>query len=94
MEKTVLFPHEFIREFLEKQQNEKLTKAVFYGKFNSRGARIVQDGRTLYEQAKCYRAQARELRLKFPQSAKILLQLAKWMESEAQHDQLEAEIVP
>lgn len=88
------FPHEFIREFLEKQQNEKLTKAVFYGKFNSRGARIVQDGRTLYEQAKCYRAQARELRLKFPQSAKILLQLAKWMESEAQHDQLEAEIVP
>lgn len=39
-------------EFLEKQQNEKLTKAVFYGKFNSRGARIVQDGRNLYEQAK------------------------------------------
>mgnify|MGYP000208258234 FL=1 len=88
------FPHEFIREFLEKQQNEKLTKAVVYGKFNSRGARIVQDGRNLYEQAKCYQAQARELELRFPQSAEILRQLAKWLESEAQHDQLEAEIVP
>ena len=88
------FPHEFIREFLEKQQNEKLTKVVVYGKFNSRGARIVQDGRNLYEQAKCYQAQARELELRFPQSAEILRQLAKWLESEAQHDQLEAEIVP
>ena len=92
--KDSAFPHEFIREFLEKQQNEKLTKAVVYGKFNSRGARIVQDGRNLYEQAKCYQAQARELELRFPQSAEILRQLAKWLESEAQHDQLEAEIVP
>ena len=57
-------------------------------------ARIVQDGRDLYQQAKCYRVQARELELRFPQSAEILRQLAKWLESEAQHDQLEAEIVP
>ena len=92
--KDDIFPNEFVREFLEVQQNEALTSAVAYGKINSRGARIVQDGRDLYQQAKCYRVQARELELRFPQSAEILRQLAKWLESEAQHDQLEAEIVP
>lgn len=92
--KDDIFPNEFVREFLEVQQNEALTSAVAYGKINSRSARIVQDGRDLYQQAKCYRVQARELELRFPQSAEILRQLAKWLESEAQHDQLEAEIVP
>ena len=87
------FPHEFVRAFLEAQQNEKLTVDVAYGKINSRGARIVLDGRELYEEAEHYRVQARELEWSFPQSALILRKLAEWLESESRYDRIEAEIV-
>lgn len=89
-----IFPHEFVREFLEEKRDETLIKSVLYGKLNSRGARIVLDGRTSHKQAETYQAQARKLEWDYPQSAEILKQLAQRLESESQRDRLAAEITP
>ncbi len=90
-----------VRQLLEMMEDQYLwgmflagnSADVAYGKINSRGARIVLDGRELYEEAEHYRVQARELEWSFPQSALILRKLAEWLESESRYDRIEAEIV-
>lgn len=88
-----VFPHEFVREFLEGQRDEILTNAIAYEKIYSRGVRVIQDGRDSYEESKRYRAQARELELTFPQSAAVLRKMAECLEAEAWEDKTNSELL-
>ena len=89
-----VFPHEFVRIALEKYSSEDLTRKVAVGWFNSRGARIVQDGLNEKKTELQYRGYARSLELDYPQTAKLLSMIADDYRWEAKEDQMDAELFP
>ena len=84
--KDGIFPHEFVRIALEKYSNEELTQNVAIGWKNSRGARFIADGLNEKNTELQYRNYARKLELDYPQTAKLLLMIARDYEWESKYD--------
>ena len=84
--KDGIFPHEFVRIVLEKYSNDELTRNVAIGWTNSRGARFVADGLNEKSTELQYRDYARRLELEYPQTAKLLLMIARDYEWESKYD--------
>lgn len=89
-----IFPHEFVREALEKYSNIELTRDVAIGWFNSRGARFVTDGLAEKKTADQYHSYARSLELEYPQTSKLLRMIADDYGREAKRDQQYSETFP
>ena len=87
-----IFPHEFAREYLEKQDSQVLDEAVFVGRFNSRGIRTVSDGTDERRNGELLLKQAGSIEVWYPHSARILRELAKDCFREAKRDQVYSEI--
>lgn len=87
-----IFPHEFVREVLERYNDSRVTTRVANEKQLSAGMRIVQDGLREHKTAEKYRQQAKSLELNYPQSARILKTLARFLDWESQEDQEYAEL--
>ena len=86
------FPHEFAREYLEKQDDYVLDNSVYIGRFNSIGVRTISDGTNERQEAEKLLRQSSTLEIKYPHSARILRLLAEDSLHEAERDQILAEI--
>ncbi len=89
-----IFPHEFVREALERYSNAKFTVRVANAKQSAGDMRIVNDGLYEHKTAEKYRQQARSLELRYPQTASILKYLAAFLDWESREDLEYAELFP
>lgn len=89
-----VFPHEYIRNALEKYSDAELTKAVAFGWLNAHGVRTVTDGYYEAKKAEEYRVHARSLELDYPQTAKVLQIIAADYDRDAKMDRRHAEVFP
>ena len=87
-----IFPHEAVRDVLERADDVELTRAVASGKFTAASFRSVCDGRAEYKKALAYREQARRIEIDYPQSAEILRILAKYYEEMSRTDRVYSEL--
>lgn len=87
-----IFPHEAVREVLERADDVELTRAVASGKSTAVSFRSVCDGRAEYKKALAYREQARRIEIDYPQSAEILRILAKYYEEMSRTDRVYSEL--
>ena len=87
-----IFPHEFVRSFIEQSNNNELIREILIGKLNSRGARIVLDGteeKTISEQ---YYSDAKRIEISYPETAILLRRLGDEYAADSKRDRLYAEI--
>lgn len=87
-----IFPHEAVRDVLERADDVELTRAVASGKFTAASFRSVCDGRAEYKKALAYREQARRIEIDYPQSAEILRILARYYEEMSRTDRVYSEL--
>ena len=92
--KDGIFPHEFVREILEKYSNDQLTRDVAGGWQIHRGAHVVQDGLNEKKIELQYREIARSFAIEYPQTAKLLTMIADDFRLESKYDQIDAELYP
>ena len=78
-----IFPHEFVRNYFECFQTEKLLCGFLIGKQNQRGVHPVTGGMAEKEIANKYREDASSIRIAYPHTAAVLEKLADsyWQES-------------
>lgn len=70
-----IFPHEFVRSYLENNESETLTREFIVGKLNQRGVHTVTGGIAEKELALSYYADANKIRVAYPVTAAILERL-------------------
>ena len=70
-----IFPHEFVRTFLENNKSKTLTNEFIVGKVNQRGVHTVTGGIAEKELALSYYADAEKIRVEYPVTAAILERL-------------------
>lgn len=89
-----IFPHEFVREVLERYSDPGFTTRVANAKQLSGAMRMVEDGLYEHKTAEKYRQQARSLELRYPRTANVLKTLAAFLDYESREDQEWAELYP
>ena len=86
-----IFPHEFIREILE-MNNEIIITGFKCGYINKEGGRFVGKGEAERKKAMSLRENARALSFKYSITADILNSFADEYEAIAEHDRINYEI--
>lgn len=89
-----IFPHEYVREFLEEMGDENFDQEVVIGFLNNLGVRVIGDGsdqKALYEK---YKADANNIGVKYYHASSILCAIANSYLSKAKSDFIESEIMP
>lgn len=82
-----IFPHEIVRNYLEKNHNERLVNGFTIGKQNQRGVHTVTGGMAEREIAQKYREDASAIRISYPYTAAILEKLADCYQQESLYEQ-------
>ena len=82
-----IFPHEFVRRFLERYQSEKLTHGFVNGKISQRGAYFVSSGNNEKEIARKFHEDASDIRIDYPHTAAILDEIADFYQRQSVYDQ-------
>ena len=86
------YPHEFVRNILETQNNETLNRNFLVAKYNSRGVRTLEDGTAEFKMAKSYKEAAEALEIDFPVTASMLRDISEEHFREGKRDQTISEI--
>lgn len=82
-----IYPHEIIREYLEKNMTDILGKEFIVGKQNQRGVYSVTGGKAEKELAEKYYSDAEKIKIDYPKTAKILRQIGDDYKSESLFEQ-------
>lgn len=82
-----IFPHEAVRDCIEKLHNEKLVNGFIVGKENQRGVHSVTGGLAEKEIAEKYKSNANALRIMYPQTAAVLDKLSESYRAESLYEQ-------
>ena len=82
-----IFPHEAVRDCIEKLHSEKLVNGFIVGKENQRGVHSVTGGLAEKEIAEKYQSNANALRIMYPQTAAILDKLSECYRAESLYEQ-------
>ena len=93
--KDGIWPHESIREVIEKANNEELNRAIQYGRQNSRGVTSrhpYAGGKLERALTKKYSKDARTIQLLSPRTAGILRSIAKNYESDGERHDRDVEL--
>lgn len=83
-----IWPCEAVRDLLEKKNSENLIEGMYIGKMNSRGAttRFINDGGSQeWEIVEQYKDWSKQLAFSHPITGKLLLELAKSYQNEAEY---------
>lgn len=82
-----IFPHEAVRDCIEKLYNEKLVNSFVVGKENQRGVYWGTGGLAEKEIADKYKSNADALRIMYPQTAAVLDKLSESYRAESRYEQ-------
>lgn len=91
-----IWPHEAIRDLVEKLQNPELEKALEVGKINSQGVTTrspFDGGKQEREIAEKYQEQIEYIMLKWPRTSEILRRLKKSYERDANREDRQVEMI-
>ena len=82
-----IFPHEAVRDCIEKLHSEKLVNGFIVGKENHRGVHSVTGGLAEKEIAEKYKSNANALRIMYSQTAAVLDKLSESYRAESLYEQ-------
>ncbi len=85
-------PHEYICILMEEFNSAAFDNSIFYGYYNNRGMRTVDDGTVQMEKSKYFRERANQLAIQYPRASALLRTIAETYEQEANHDYVYSEI--
>ena len=94
-DKDGIWPVEAIRQVLEVVQNDDIKRGILRGEFNKRGARFISTtspGQEQLDSAEKYAAQALQLDDQWPETAKLLREMAERYRIDAQDEKTRAEM--
>ena len=87
-----IFPHEYVREVLERNKEYGLSNEILRGMINSQGFRMVEDGTFEFEKAEKYIRDANRIEIDFPETANLLRLFSKECIAQGNRDRLISEI--
>lgn len=82
-----IFPHEIVRDFLEKNDSSSLVNSFIIGKRNQRGVHTVSGGIAEERIANGYYADSKKIRISYPKTSAVLERLGDDYRREAQYEQ-------
>ena len=90
--KDGIWPIEAIREVLEKTKSDDIKRGILIGEFNMRGVYTPSAGREQLDAAKKCEEQSQKLDNQWPETAKLLREMAKRHRIDAQDEKTRAEM--
>lgn len=90
--KDGIFPHESIRELLERFDSDELDLQVYDTYINNQGARFIKDGSDQMQKAAKFTADAQALSISYPHTAAILQKIADNYRRAGKCDRLRSEL--